>query len=52
MRAQCRMRADEEVLRTRLRSSAGLRSRWGYRRLHLLLQREVGPITPQRVYRL
>jgi transposase InsO family protein len=31
---------------------AGLRSRWGYRRLHVLLQREVGRINHKRVYRL
>ena len=29
-----------------------LRSRWGYRRLHILLQREVGRINRKRVYRL
>ena len=37
MRYQRRIRADEDALRTRLRSLAGLRSRWGYRRLHVLL---------------
>jgi putative transposase len=55
MRYQRRVRADpadEETLRTRLRSLAGLRRRWGYRRLHVLLQREVGRINHKRVYRL
>ena len=52
MRYQRRVRADEEDLRTRLRSLAGLRRRWGYRRLHVVLQREVGPINHKRVYRL
>ncbi len=39
-------------LRTRLRSLAGLHSRWGYRRLHVLLKRELGVINHKRVYRL
>ena len=52
MRYQRRVREDEDALRTRLRSLAGLRSRWGYRRLHVLLQREVGRINHKRVYRL
>jgi putative transposase len=52
MRYQRRIREDEEALRTRLRSLAGLHSRWGYRRLHILLQREVGRINRKRVYRL
>jgi putative transposase len=37
IRYQRHVREDEESLRTRLRSLAGLRSRWGYRRLHVLL---------------
>jgi putative transposase len=52
MRYRRRVREDEEALRTRLRSLAGLRRRWGYRRLHVLLQREVGRINHKRVYRL
>jgi putative transposase len=52
MRYRRRIREDEEALRTRLRSLAGLHSRWGYRRLHVVLQREVGRINRKRVYRL
>jgi putative transposase len=52
MRYQRRVREDEDALRTRLRSLAGLHSRWGYRRLHVLLRREGGQINHKRVYRL
>ena len=49
------MREQEEQLRQRLRTLASERPRWGYRRLHILVQRELpdlGPINHQRVYRL
>ena len=39
-------------IRERLRVLAGERPRWGYRRLHVLLKREVGVINHKRVYRL
>ncbi len=55
MRYRQRRRADETALRERLRALAGLRPRWGYRRLHVLLQREHGErgaINRKRVYRL
>jgi putative transposase len=58
MRYQHRLRADDAELRAHLHSLAGLRPRWGYRRLHVLLQREraergeVGALNRKRVYRL
>jgi putative transposase len=55
MRYQRRRRADEAELRARLHTLAGQRPRWGYRRLHVLLQRELGErgvINRKRVYRL
>jgi putative transposase len=48
-----RSRAKEQnPLRIRLRDLAGARVRWGYRRLHVLLQREGWKINHKRVYRL
>jgi putative transposase len=58
MRYQHRLRADDAELRAHLHILAGLRQRWGYRRLHVLLQRERGArgeaeaINRKRVYRL
>ena len=58
VRYQRRPCADEAQLRERLRALAAERPRWGYRRLHILLQREVGSLNPlnhkrvQRLYRL
>jgi putative transposase len=52
MRYRCRTRADEPHLRERLRTLAAERPRWGYRRLHILLKREVGSINHKRVQRL
>lgn len=55
MRYVCRIRSDEPVVRERLRTLAAERPRWGYRRLHLLLKRELGVINHKRVkllYRL
>ena len=52
MRYQARVRPDEPELRERLRALAAQRPRWGYRRLHVLLQREFGVINHKRVYRL
>jgi putative transposase len=45
-------RADEGRVRERLRSLAGRHPRYGYRRLYVLLQREMGAINRKRVYRL
>jgi putative transposase len=58
MRSQRRVRSDELELRERLHVLAGLRPQWGYRRLHVLLQRERAQqgaprvINRKRVYRL
>jgi putative transposase len=44
---------DPQVaLRIRLKDLAGTRVRWGYRRLHVLLQREGWQVNHKRVYRL
>jgi putative transposase len=43
---------EQNALRIRLRDLAGSRIRWGYRRLHVLLQREGWKINHKRVYRL
>lgn len=51
VRYQTRSR-DDEALRERLRDLAEERPRWGYRRLHVLLKREMPPINHKRVYRL
>jgi putative transposase len=45
-------RADDGPIRERLRLLAGERPRWGYRRLHVLLKRELGMINHKRVYLL
>ncbi len=45
-------RSDEGRVRERLRLFAGQHPRYGYRRLHVLLQREMGRINRKRVYRL
>jgi putative transposase len=48
-----RSRADEQaVLRIRLRDLAYARASYGYRRLHVLLQREGWRVNHKRVYRL
>ena len=41
-----------EGLRVRLRELAEDRRRWGYRRLHVLLQREGWAVNSKRVYRI
>ena len=54
-RSSCRYRsrADEQaVLRIRLRDLAYARASYGYRRLHVLLQREGWVVNHKRVYRL
>ena len=54
-RASCRYRskADEQAaLRIRLRDLAYARASYGYRRLHVLLQREGWRVNHKRVYRL
>jgi putative transposase len=52
MRYQRRTRPDEPQLRERLRVLAAEPPRWGYRRLHVLLRRELGSINHKRVQRL
>ena len=52
MRYQRRTRDDEPRVRERLRTLAAEHPRWGYRRLHILLERERGTINRKRVYRL
>lgn len=47
-----RSRSDEAVVRERLRVLAGQHPRYGYRRLHVLLRRELGTLNRKRVYRL
>lgn len=42
----------QNALRIRLRDLAATRVRWGYRRLHILLQREGWKINHKRIYRL
>lgn len=52
MRYQRRARDGELQVRERLRTLAAERPRWGYRRLHVLLKRELGAINHKRVQRL
>ena len=47
-----RRERDDELLRGRLRERAAERRRFGYRRLHLLLDREGWKVNHKRVYRL
>ncbi len=54
-RSSCRYRSrakDQAALRLRLRDLAAARVRYGYRRLHVLLQREGWRVNHKRVYRL
>ena len=54
-RSSCRYAsvADEQVaLRMRLKDLAAVRGSYGYRRLHVLLQREGWRVNQKRVYRL
>ena len=54
-RSTCRYRSiadDRAALRIRLRDLAGVRVKYGYRRLHLLLQREGWEVNHKLVYRL
>lgn len=43
---------SQDVLRQRIRESAETRARYGYRRIHVLLQREGWAVNAKRVYRL
>ncbi len=52
MRYRFRVCPDEPQIRERLRDLGRERPRWGYRRLHVLLQRELGVINHKRIYRL
>ena len=45
-------RSDDGVLRTRLRTLAAIRRRFGYRRLHLLLRREGFTVNHKKLYRI
>ena len=47
-----RGRDQQEALRLRLRELAGVRTRYGYRRLTILLRREGWKVNAKRVYRL
>ena len=47
-----RFSAANERLRIRLRELAEQRRRWGYRRLHILLEREGWMVNSKRVYRI
>jgi putative transposase len=47
-----RFAAANERLRIRLRELAEQRRRWGYRRLHILLEREGWVVNSKRVYRI
>ena len=47
-----RPKPDERALTIRLRDLAGLRVRYGYRRLTVLLQREGWPVGKKRIYRI
>lgn len=50
---RCKGMGDEQAgLRMRLRELAGLRVSYGYRRLHVLLEREGWRVNHKRVYRL
>jgi putative transposase len=54
-RSTCRSRSqarDQSALRVRLRDLAAARVRYGYRRLHVLLQREGWRVNHKRGYRL
>ena len=54
-RSTCRYRSrarDQSPLRGRLRDLAAARVRYGYRRLHILLQREGWTVNHKRIYRL
>ncbi len=54
-RSSCRYRSvaqDQTALRVRLRDLAAVRVRYGYRRLHVLLQREGWRVNHKRIYRL
>jgi putative transposase len=42
---------DQTALQMRIRDLAAVRVRYGYRRLHVLLQREGWPVNHKRVYR-
>lgn len=49
----CRSMADDQVfLRMRIKELAQSRVAWGYRRIHILLQREGWTINHKRVYRI
>src|SRR5687768_11193586 len=45
-------RPEQAVLFKRIREIAAMRVRYGYRRIHILLQREGWPVGRTRVYRL
>lgn len=48
----CGRRPSQARLRQRLTELAGERTRWGYRRLHVLLAREGWTVNHKRIYRL
>lgn len=52
MAMRYRSQRDDSALRARLRELAALRRRWGYRKLHVLLQREGVVVNHKRVERI
>jgi len=46
------IRVDDKALRRRIREIAEARVRYGYQRIHVLLQREGWPVNHKRVYRI
>jgi putative transposase len=54
-RSSCRYQSvaqDQSALRIRLRELAAARVRYGYRRLHIMLQREGWAMNAKRIFRL
>ena len=48
----CSKRKDDRALRLRVREIAGVRVRYGYKRIHVLLRREGWRVNHKRVYRI
>ena len=48
----CSQRKDDRALRMRIQEIAGIRVRYGYKRIHVLLRREGWRVNHKRVYRI
>jgi len=48
----CSVADDQAFLRTRIKELSQVRIGWGYRRIHILLQREGWQVNHKRVYRV